>query len=64
MLQRDDLEISRGGHENIDLPNHLLHGCHLKAFHASLQSANGIAFRDHYTCAGSSHRESTPLAHV
>merc|ERR1711972_253787 len=42
VLNRDDIEIARGRHENIHLADNFLHGRNLKALHARLQCANRI----------------------
>merc|ERR1712217_267657 len=64
MLQCDDIEVARGGSEDINLADHALQRNHLEAFHARLERTNGIDLGDQDPCASTAHRESAPLAHV
>merc|ERR1719188_2737871 len=49
MLEGNDLEVSSGCREDVNLPHNRLQRDHLKAFHASLQSANWINLCDQDT---------------
>merc|ERR1719272_2457530 len=64
VLQSDDLEVTRGGREDVDFADHRLQGDHLEAFHARLQGADRIDFCNQHTGPGSPHGEGASLAHV
>merc|ERR1711937_854199 len=63
-LQGDDLEVASGGDEDVCLADNLIDCCDLKAFHACLQSTDGIAFCHHDTGSCTAHGSSASLADV
>merc|ERR1740139_874848 len=62
--QGDNVEIARGRGKDVDLTDNGLHRDHLKAFHASLQSADGVDLRHQDARTGAPQRERTTLAHI
>mmetsp|Transcript_66956 Transcript_66956/g.105686 ORF Transcript_66956/g.105686 Transcript_66956/m.105686 type:complete len:320 (-) Transcript_66956:273-1232(-) len=64
VIQSDDLEVASGGSENVHLTHALLNGNHLEAFHASLQSADGINFRDEDSGTSTPHGEGAALSDI
>merc|ERR1711972_390202 len=64
MFQRNNLEISSGGRENINLSDHGLQSYNLETFHARLQSTDWIDFSNQYTCASTPHGEGAALSDV
>ena len=64
MLQNDDVEITGRRHENVRITNSLLHGHHLEALHASLQSTDGIALANKHTGSSTTKSEGTAFANI
>merc|ERR1719188_864725 len=64
VIKRDDVEVASGRCEDVDLAHHGLHGDHLEALHASLQSADEIDLSDQHTGPSAAHREGAALADV
>merc|ERR1719384_1569149 len=64
MLKRDDVVISGGRCENVNLADNILHGHHLESFHARLQSTNWVNLCNEHACTGASHGESAALPHI
>merc|ERR1719352_1172159 len=63
-LQADDLEIARGGNEDVNFSDNGIQLGHLEAFHACLQGADGVDLSDHHTCACTAHGSSAALANI
>mmetsp|Transcript_52484 Transcript_52484/g.156577 ORF Transcript_52484/g.156577 Transcript_52484/m.156577 type:complete len:445 (-) Transcript_52484:102-1436(-) len=64
VLDCDDVLVACGGGEDVDLPNHTLHGNHLEALHAGLEGADRVDLGDEDPGAGAAHGEGAALAHV
>merc|ERR1712113_666488 len=60
----NDVEVTGGCHEDIDLSNHTFHWSNLEAFHACLQSANRIDLRDYHATTATTHCERRALANI
>merc|ERR1719277_777277 len=64
VIQRDDLEVSSSGCENVNLVNYRLQCYDLESFHACLQSTYGVNFDDQHPGPGSTHGKSTAFADI
>merc|ERR1711879_630757 len=64
MFQRNDLEVSSCGCENVNLSDYGLKSYDLETFHAGLQSTDWIDFSNQNTRASTPHGESTTLSDI
>jgi hypothetical protein len=64
VIQSDDLEVARGGSENVDLTHAFLNGNHLKSLHTCLQSADGINLSDEHTGTSTPHGKGAALSDI
>ena len=55
VLDRDDVAVSCGRHEDIALFHGLFHGRYLKTFHCGLQGADRVDLCHQYPCAIGTH---------
>ena len=64
VLERDDVFVACGGHENVGISDRFVHGDHFVAFHGGLESANRVNLGDFDPAALSPKRLGAALANV
>mmetsp|Transcript_60139 Transcript_60139/g.68467 ORF Transcript_60139/g.68467 Transcript_60139/m.68467 type:complete len:448 (+) Transcript_60139:448-1791(+) len=64
VLGHDDIEVTGGGDEDIDLTNNLVESDNGDTVHSGLQSADGVDFSDHNLGTSSLHGGGTSLSDI